>query len=107
MPDGSQAYTRDGAFQLSPEGQIVTLQGYEVDPGIVMPENTVKVEISEHGTVMAYVENDPVPVELGQLTMATFINEAGMRADRQQPAAGHRPPRATRFRPTPAIPAWA
>ncbi|MWD28468.1 flagellar basal-body rod protein FlgG [Aquicoccus sp. SCR17] len=78
-PDGSQAYTRDGAFQLSPEGQIVTLQGYELDPGIVIPENTVKVEVSEQGIVSAYVENDPVPVELGQLTLTTFINDGGLR----------------------------
>ncbi|KAF0674647.1 flagellar basal-body rod protein FlgG [Profundibacterium mesophilum] len=80
LPDGSQAYTRDGAFQLSAEGQLVTLQGYEIDPGIVIPENTVRVEISEQGTVSAFVENDPVPVELGEISLATFVNEAGMRA---------------------------
>jgi len=79
MPDGSQAYTRDGSFQLSAEGQIVTLQGYEVDPGIVVPANTVNLEISEQGIISAYVENDPVPVELGQITLTTFINEAGLR----------------------------
>ena len=79
MPDGSQAYTRDGSFQLSAEGEIVTMQGYQVDPGLVVPENTTAVEISEQGLVMAYVENDPVPVELGQLSIATFINEPGMR----------------------------
>ena len=79
LPDGSQAYTRDGSFQLSAEGQIVTLQGYELDPGIVVPENTVNLEISEQGIISAYVENDPVPVELGQLSMTTFINDAGLR----------------------------
>ena len=79
MPDGNRTYTRDGSFQLSAEGQIVTLQGYEVDPGIVVPENTVRVEISEQGIVSAYVEDDPVPVELGQLTLTTFINDAGLR----------------------------
>ena len=79
LPDGSQAYTRDGSFQLSAEGQIVTLQGYEVDPGLVVPEGTTDLEISEQGIVSAYVENDPVPVELGQISLTTFINEAGMR----------------------------
>lgn len=79
MPDGSQAYTRDGSFQLSAQGEIVTMQGYQVDPGMVVPENTTTVEINEQGVVMAYVENDPVPVELGQLTITTFINEPGMR----------------------------
>ena len=80
MPDGSRAYTRDGAFQRSAEGQIVTLQGYEVDPGIVLPDNTQSIQISEQGTISAYIENDPVPVELGQLTMATFVNDAGLRS---------------------------
>ncbi len=78
-PDGGRAYTRDGAFQLSAQGQLVTLQGYEVDPGIVIPDNTQNVEISEQGVVMAYVEGDPAPVEVGQITLATFINEAGLR----------------------------
>ncbi len=79
MPDGSQAFTRDGSFQLSAEGQMVTMQGYELDPGINIPENTVNLEISEQGTVMAYVGDDVNPVELGRITMATFVNEAGMR----------------------------
>ncbi|RVV96860.1 flagellar basal-body rod protein FlgG [Mesobaculum littorinae] len=79
MPDGGQAYTRDGSFQLSPEGQIVTLQGYEMDPGINVPEGTVNIEISEEGTVSAFIENDPNPVELGRLTMSTFVNEGGLK----------------------------
>ena len=79
MPDGSQAYTRDGSFQLSAEGEIVTMQGYRIDPGLVVPENTTSVDINEQGVVMAYVANDTVPVELGRLTMSTFINEPGMR----------------------------
>ena len=78
-PDGSEAYTRDGNFQLSAEGQIVTLAGYEVSPGIVVPENTREVSINEQGVVMAYVDSDPDPVEIGQITLATFLNEAGMK----------------------------
>lgn len=78
-PDGSVAYTRDGSFQLSPEGQIVTFEGFEIDPGITVPERTVNLEISPDGIVMAYVENDPAPVELGEITMARFINEAGLK----------------------------
>ena len=79
LPSGDTAYTRDGAFQVSSTGQLVTLQGYEVSPGIVIPENTQNIEISEQGVVMAYVDGNPTPVELGQITLATFINEAGMR----------------------------
>ncbi len=79
MPDGSQTYTRAGTFQLSATGQIVTLDGYEVAPGITVPANTTKVEINQQGLVMAYVANNPAPVKLGQITMATFVNEGGMR----------------------------
>ena len=80
LPDGNQAYTRDGAFQLSAEGELVNFQGFQIDPGVVVPDNTVSISISATGTVSAYVEDDPVPVELGQLTMATFVNEGGMKA---------------------------
>ena len=73
-PDGTQAFTRDGNFQLSAEGQLVTLNGYEVEPAIIVPELT-----RQEGVVMAYVENQPEPVELGQLNFATFLNEAGLK----------------------------
>ena len=79
LPDGDQAYTRDGSFRLSAEGQIVNHQGFEIDPGVVLPDNTTAVEISETGIVSAYVEGDPIPVEVGQLTLTTFVNDAGMR----------------------------
>ena len=49
------------------------------EPGIVVPENTVDIEVNEQGIVSAYVENDPVPVELGQLSLTTFVNDAGLR----------------------------
>ncbi|TMV83453.1 flagellar basal-body rod protein FlgG [Thioclava sp. BHET1] len=79
MPDGTQTYTRAGNFQLSPTGEIVTLEGYEVSPGITIPANTTKIEISEAGQVQAYVGNNTTPVQLGQITLATFVNEAGMK----------------------------
>lgn len=78
-PDGSQAYTRDGNFQLSAEGQLVTLNGFEVEPAIVVPELARQVEINQEGVVMAYVEDETTPVELGQITLATFLNEAGLK----------------------------
>ena len=103
LPDGGRAYTRDGAFQLSAEGQLVTMQGYEVDPGVVVPENTKSIEINEQGVIMAYVESDPNPVELGQLSLATFINDGGLRPwgttcsrARLRQAMRPRPTRATR-----------
>ncbi|MGH1466617.1 MAG: flagellar basal-body rod protein FlgG [Cognatishimia sp.] len=78
-PDGTLAYTRSGNFNLSAEGQIVTLDGYEVDPGVNVPSGTREIAINAQGVVMAYVDNDTTPVELGQLSMATFLNDAGMK----------------------------
>lgn len=79
MPDGSLAYTRAGTFQLSSTGQIVTMQGYDVSPGITVPANTTKIDINQQGMVQAYVGSNPTPVQLGQITMATFVNEAGLK----------------------------
>lgn len=79
-PDGTIAYTRAGNFGRSPEGEIVTLEGYQVDPGLVLPEGTRDVEISPTGLVSAFVGNEIEPQQIGQLSMATFVNEAGMRA---------------------------
>lgn len=79
-PDGSSAYTRDGSFNLSPEGEIVTLNGDLLEPAMVVPENTTKVEISPDGQIMAYVGTEVMPQVLGKLELATFINEAGLKS---------------------------
>ena len=78
-PDGSQAYTRDGNFQLNAEGQLVTLDGYEVQPGIVVPTEAREISINQTGIVMAFLNNDTDPTELGQITLATFVNQAGLK----------------------------
>lgn len=80
LPNGEQAYTRAGSFQLSAEGNIVNVDGYEIEPGINIPENTRNIQINDEGLVMAFVEDDMEPVEIGQLNIATFTNEAGMKA---------------------------
>jgi flagellar basal-body rod protein FlgG len=79
MPDGSNAYTRAGNFTLSPEGELVTLDGFLVQPEVVVPENTTEIEISADGIIQAYVGDEAQPQELGQITLATFINEAGLK----------------------------
>ena len=78
-PDGTNAYSRAGNFNLSGEGEVVTLEGDLLDPAIVVPDNTTRVEISPDGQFLAYVGNNPEPEQLGQLTLATFINDAGLK----------------------------
>jgi len=80
LPDGRLAYTRDGSFQLSPDGLLVTADGYTVSPGIVVPEGTVQVSINANGMVEASLEDQVDPVDLGQLETAIFANEVGLEA---------------------------
>lgn len=78
MPDGTDAYTRDGAFQVNSEGEIVTNNGYVVQPGIVIPPDAQSVTVGADGTVSATVPGQAEPVELGQVLLARFINPAGL-----------------------------
>ena len=76
MPDGTTAYTRDGAFKEDATGQMVTSNGYIVQPGVVIPENAILVDIGESGIVTAQVGADRV--ELGTMEVARFINPQGL-----------------------------
>jgi flagellar basal-body rod protein FlgG len=80
MPDGTQAYTRAGALQTDAQGQVVTPEGYPLDPPITIPPDTVSTTIGAEGTVSAMISGQSAPVEVGQLTIATFINPAGLNA---------------------------
>jgi flagellar basal-body rod protein FlgG len=80
MPSGETAYTRDGAFQLSDQGEIVTPDGYPVQPGITVPQDAVDVSISKTGQVQVKTAGAPEMQTVGQLQLATFVNEAGLEA---------------------------
>lgn len=81
MPDGRTAYTRDGAFERDSTGQIVTVEGYTVQPGITIPETARSINISADGIVEAYLGTDSTPTELGQLQLAYFVNSPGLKAN--------------------------
>ncbi|WLR93125.1 flagellar basal-body rod protein FlgG [Shinella zoogloeoides] len=74
--DGSTLYTRAGAFNTNAEGQLVTLDGYTVVPGINVPIDATEVTVSKSGQVYATVGGQQQ--ELGQITLANFVNEAGL-----------------------------
>lgn len=80
MPSGETAYTRDGSFQLSDQGELVTADGYPVQPGITVPQEAVDVVISKTGEVQVKVAGSPDMQTVGQLQLATFVNEAGLEA---------------------------
>ena len=81
LPGGGQtAYTRAGNFTLSPEGQLVTSQGYSVTPPIQIPSGSRSVSIAPDGTVSAVQPGQSAPIQVGQLQVASFVNPAGLQA---------------------------
>jgi flagellar basal-body rod protein FlgG len=78
LPDGTTGYTRDGSFKLDAQGQVVTNNGYALQPGIVVPANTKSITIANDGTVTAAVDGQTEPQNLGQIQIANFINPAGL-----------------------------
>lgn len=80
MPDGSTAYTRDGSFQINSQGELVTNEGYAVQPGLQLPEGAQSVTIGNDGTVSVQVAGQAAPVQVGQLTLSDFVNPAGLEA---------------------------
>ena len=77
-PSGDTAYTRDGIFSLSPEGEIVTADGYVVQPGITIPSNATSVAINTAGQVQVTLSGQTAPQTLGQIQLAVFPNDAGL-----------------------------
>jgi len=80
MPSGETAYTRAGSLQLSPDGDIVTADGYIVQPGITVPADAVSITVNESGEVYVDLDGQVAPVLVGQLELANFANEAGLDA---------------------------
>ncbi|BBO56494.1 MULTISPECIES: flagellar basal-body rod protein FlgG [Cobetia] len=78
LPDGTNAYTRDGSFQLDSTGQMVTASGYPLDPAIVIPANALSVDIASDGVVSVTQPGSTNSTEVGQLQLSTFINPAGL-----------------------------
>jgi flagellar basal-body rod protein FlgG len=79
-PNGDTVYTRDGAFNTNAQGQLVTSDGYSVTPAITIPPTATSVSVSQSGMVTATITGQQTPQQLGQLTIANFINEAGLQA---------------------------
>jgi flagellar basal-body rod protein FlgG len=80
LPSGETAYTRDGTFGLSPEGQIVTAEGFLVMPGITIPAAARDVTINAAGEVLAKLDGQVAPQNVGQIQTAIFANEGGLEA---------------------------
>jgi flagellar basal-body rod protein FlgG len=80
MPDGSKAYTRDGSFQMDNQGQMVTANGYVVQPSITFPANATSVTIGLDGTVSVTQPGVAAAVQIGSMQLVTFINPTGLQS---------------------------
>ncbi|HEX2841777.1 flagellar basal-body rod protein FlgG [Hyphomicrobium sp.] len=76
--DGETFYTRDGALNKNDQGQIVTLDGLEVQPAMTVPIDATDITINETGEVYVTIPGQAQPQLLGQLTLANFVNDAGL-----------------------------
>jgi flagellar basal-body rod protein FlgG len=81
MPDGTYNYTRDGSFQMDAQGRIVTAEGNIVQPTITIPPNSTGLTISQQGQVSVTLPNSSTSSILGQFTITTFTNDAGLQAN--------------------------
>lgn len=78
LPDGDTAYTRDGTFQLNENGELVTVQGFLVDPGITIPDDATDIEINREGEVLVQQPGQTSMSSVGQIQTARFVNPAGL-----------------------------
>ncbi len=80
LPSGDIGYTRSGAFGRSAAGDLVTANGYIVQPGITIPTNALGVTVNAQGQVSVTIQGQTTPSIVGQFQLATFANEAGLQA---------------------------
>lgn len=80
LENGETAYTRDGSFQLDSNGQLVTSGGYTIEPAIVIPDNALSIDISKTGVVSITQPGSTQSLQVGQLQLASFVNEAGLQS---------------------------
>ena len=81
LPTGGTAYTRDGTFQLDGNGNIVTHDGFALQPSISVPSNAIDVSINQSGEVLVKIEGQVAFSNVGQIQVAIFPNEAGLQAE--------------------------
>ncbi|MGG7607553.1 flagellar basal-body rod protein FlgG [Massilia sp. BKSP1R2A-1] len=79
-PNGEPAFTRAGQLQVDSNGTLTNAQGLPIVPQITVPQNATAITIGENGMVSATVSGSTTPTELGQLTLTSFVNPAGLLA---------------------------
>jgi flagellar basal-body rod protein FlgG len=80
MPDGNNAYTRDGSFQVNESGQLVTADGYPIQPAVLIPQDALSITIGKDGVVTVTQPGSNQSTQVGQLSLSTFVNPAGLQS---------------------------
>ncbi len=80
LPDGATAYTRDGSFQRNSQGQMVTANGFSIQPALTIPPDTQTLSIAQDGTVSALISGSTSPTQIGTLQIADFVNPTGLQS---------------------------
>ena len=80
LPNGDTAYSRDGTFQINENGELVTIEGFRVQPGITIPPDATSIDINAAGQVDVKVSGQVAAQNVGQIQLANFINPAGLEA---------------------------
>lgn len=80
QPNGEIAYSRAGAFKLDSEGQIVTSDGFVMEPSITIPSDTVSVTVGTDGSVSVLQAGETEPTNVGNIELARFVNPAGLKS---------------------------
>ena len=80
LPSGETAYTRDGSFQMDQNGQMVTSEGYTLQPGITIPSDAIDITINGTGQVLVKLQGQIALTNVGQIQTAIFPNDAGLEA---------------------------
>lgn len=83
LPDGTTGYTRDGSFHVDQQGQLVTSNGFTVQPAITIPANAASITVAQDGTVSITQAGSTATTQVGALQLANFINPAGLQAQGQ------------------------
>jgi len=79
-PDGSFAYTRAGNLKADAEGRVVTVDGYQLEPAVVIPPDAQSVTVSPTGIVSAVMAGETTAQEIGRIELVNFLNPAGLEA---------------------------
>jgi len=80
LADGSTAYTRDGTFKMDGSGNVVTSDGLQATPNLVIPENALSIDVAPDGNVSVMLPGQSAATQVGQLQLARFQNSGGLKA---------------------------